>query len=168
MIIDESRVEKKSLRVSDTYRPDDNLLLEKESFFRKDLSYVISLSRDSEKIKVSGNIKTEVSARCVKCLDHFNFNINSKFDTILFPLNLVDFSYASLKDEEMEYIFYSNGKIDVEKLLLEQVNLNIPFRTVCSNDCKGICSMCGTNMNYEKCKCDNSINEINIFNNIKR
>lgn len=168
MIIDESRVEKKGLRVSDTYRPDDNLLLEEDSFFKKDLSYVLTLSRDMEKIKVSGHIKTEVSARCVKCLEHFDFSINSKFDTILFPLNLVDFSYASLKDDEMEYIFYSNGKIDIEKLIIEQVNLNIPFRTICSSDCKGICSMCGANLNYEKCKCDSSINEINIFNNIKR
>ena len=168
MIIDERRVEKKGLRVSDTFTPDDNLLLETESFFKKELSYSVSLVRDNEKIKVSGTVKTDVSVKCIRCLDHFTLNINSKFDTILFPLNLVDFSYSALNDDEMEYIFYSNGKIDMPKLIIEQVNLNIPFRTVCSTDCKGICPVCGTNQNYEKCKCDNSLSEINIFNGIKR
>ena len=95
MIIDESRIDKKGLRVSDTYTPDDRLLLEGDSFFRKDLSFSISMLRDSEKIKVTGSFKTEISVRCVKCLEHFDFNINSKFDSILFPLSLADFSYAS-------------------------------------------------------------------------
>ncbi len=167
MIIDESRIDKKGLRVSDTYTPDDRLLLEGDSFFRKDLSFSISMVRDSEKIKVTGSFKTEISVRCVKCLEHFDFNINSKFDSILFPLSLADFSYASLKEEEMEYIFYSNGEIDIEKLIIEQVNLNVPLRVVCSDNCKGLCSMCGTNLNYEKCKCSSSIDEINVFNNLK-
>jgi len=155
MIIDESRIDKKGLRVSDTYTPDDRLLLEGDSFFRKDLSFSISMVRDSEKIKVTGSFKTEISVRCVKCLEHFDFNINSKFDSI------------SLKEEEMEYIFYSNGEIDIEKLIIEQVNLNVPLRVVCSDNCKGLCSMCGTNLNYEKCKCSSSIDEINVFNNLK-
>ncbi len=167
MIIDESRIDKKGIRVSDTYTPDDRLLLDGESFFRKELSFSISMLRDSDKIKVAGSFKTDISVRCVKCLEHFDFNINSKFDSILFPLSLADFSYASLKEEEMEYIFYSNGKIDIEKLIIEQVNLNIPLRVVCSDNCKGLCSMCGTNMNYEKCKCNSSIDEINVFNNLK-
>jgi uncharacterized protein len=167
MIIDERRVEKKRLKISDTVMPDNEALLEGNSFFKKDVSYSITLVREMDKIKVSGGISTELSVRCMKCLEYFDFVINSKFDTILYPLGLVDFSFSSLKDEEMEYIFYSNGKIDIERLILEQVNLNIPYKTTCSRDCKGICPMCGTNLNYEQCKCDKSIKEINIFNNIK-
>jgi len=154
--------------ISDTFIPDNESLLESDSIFKKDVSYSITLVRDGEKIKVSGTVKTELAVRCVKCLEYFDLDINSKFDTILYPLNLVDFSYSSLREEEMEYIFYSNGKIDVERLILEQINLNIPYKTICSRDCKGICPMCGSNLNYEKCKCDNSIKELNIFNNIKR
>jgi len=52
---------------------------------------------------------------------------------------------------------------------MEQVNLFIPFSPNCNRDCKGICPVCGMNLNYEKCKCENSFGELNLlFDKIKR
>ena len=41
---------------------------------------------------------------------------------------MVDQRSTALEDEDMEYIFYENDQIDLEKILVEQVNLFIPFK----------------------------------------
>lgn len=43
--------------------------------------------------------------------------------------------------------------LDIEKDIREEVLLNFPMKVLCSPDCKGICSGCGVNLNYKKCKC---------------
>ena len=55
---------------------------------------------------------------------------------------------AQDKDSLNEYDF-----INLADILKEQISLNIPIQPLCSNDCKGLCQVCGKNLNSEKCKC---------------
>lgn len=169
MLVNTDKIGKTGLSLSDSLEMDENLLIEEDGFFLQNLNYNVFFSRDSDKIKAKGKIKTSVSLKCVRCLDNFELKINSNFDIILFPTNLVEFSNVSLNTEDMEYIFFEGNKIDLLKILMEQVNLFIPFNPVCDNDCKGICPVCGMNLNYEKCKCEHSFSELSsLFDKIKR
>jgi uncharacterized protein len=169
MIINADKIGKTGLTLSDSIEMDENLLIEEDGFFLQNLNYNIFLTRDGEKIKAKGKIRTSVSLKCVRCLVNFELKINSSFDIILFPTNLVEFSNVSLNADDMEYIFFEGDKIDLLKILMEQVNLFIPFNPICNRDCKGICPVCGMNINYEKCKCESSLSELNsLFDKIKR
>lgn len=169
MLINTDKIGKKGLTLSDSIEMDENLLIEEDGFFLQNLKYNILFTRDGNKINAKGKINTSVSLKCVRCLDNFELKINSNFDIILFPTNLVDFSNVSLNAEDMEYIFFEGNKIDLLKILMEQVNLFIPFNPICDRDCKGICPVCGMNLNYEECKCESSVSELNsLFNKIKR
>ncbi len=169
MFIDTNKISEKGLIVSDRFNLDEDILIEENAFFLDDLKYHVLFKRDGDRIEAKGNIKTVISLRCVKCLDDFDLNVNLNFDIILFPINLVNPESNSISSDEMEYIFYDDNRIDLIKILLEQVNLFIPYNPVCKSDCKGICPNCGTNLNYAKCKCENSSKELNfLFNKIKR
>jgi uncharacterized protein len=169
MIINVNRIAEQGLALNDTIDLDSARLLEDESFFVEGLNYQIFFKRENQRIQAQGKIKTAISLVCVRCLEQFELKINSRFDIILFPKELVDVRSTSLDEEELEYIFFENDQIDLEKILIEQVNLFIPFKPVCSPDCKGICPDCGANLNRSACPCEQSKNEIKfLFEKVKR
>ena len=55
-------------------------------------------------------------------------------------------------DEELSYLI--DGDLDVDKLVFEELLVNLPAKTVCKEDCKGLCRKCGKNLNYGTCDCD--------------
>lgn len=169
MFIELNKISSKGLEVIDSVALEGNLLLEEQGFFVRNIDYQIRFHRDGNKIRALGNIKTILSLPCVSCLTPFEMNIDSNFDIILLPVDKVALSNTSLTDDDMEYIFFEGDRIDLAKILLEQVNLVAPGRPVCNPDCKGLCPSCGVNLNYESCQCENSFKEVNfLFNNIKR
>jgi len=163
MLIDIHRIGGKGLMLDDRVELDPNYLIEDESYFLDDIDYNVFFNRTGTQIKAKGSIRTFVSLKCVDCLENFDLKIDSKFDIILFPVNKIEINSMSLNPDEMEYIFYEGDKIDLSKILMEQVNLFIPYNPVCSPDCKGICPNCGVNLNNEKCKCEHPLNDMNFF-----
>jgi uncharacterized protein len=169
MIINVNKISPAGYALNDTIDVDNAHLLEDESFFLEGLTYQIFFKRQDQRIQAQGKIKTGVSLVCVRCLEQFELKINSRFDIILFPKEMIDPRSTALDEEELEYIFYENDQIDLEKILVEQVNLFVPFKPVCKNECRGICPKCGTNLNHGTCSCEPSKNEIKfLFEKVKR
>jgi uncharacterized protein len=165
MFIDIKQITPNGLDLKGSIEIDENLLIEEGSGFLENLNYKVHLSLEGKKIKARGSVNTIISLPCVSCLEHFELKINSKFDVILFPGKLIGETNASLNPDDMEYIFFDGNQIDLEKILVEQVNLFIPYKPLCSSDCKGLCSNCGVNLNYDNCQCKNVTDEINyLFN----
>ncbi|HVR99533.1 MAG TPA: DUF177 domain-containing protein [Thermoanaerobaculia bacterium] len=51
--------------------------------------------------------------------------------------------------------FYMDGKVlDTDPILVEQLQLNIPMKPLCREDCKGICPTCGADLNLGACVCE--------------
>ncbi len=168
MFIDVKRISGKGLSLDDSVELDENLLIEEDSYFLENVDYHIFLKREGSQIKAKGRVKTMISLRCVSCLENFELKVNSRFDIILFPVNRGAMNSTALNPEDMEYIFYEGDQIDLEKILMEQVNLFIPFNPICSPACKGICPNCGQNLNYHKCQCENSLSDLNfLFDKLK-
>jgi uncharacterized protein len=44
-------------------------------------------------------------------------------------------------------------RLDLDQLVEEDVNLAIPSKYLCNPDCKGLCSICGKNLNENQCDC---------------
>ncbi len=169
MHIEVDKIDSKGLALDDRIAMDENLLIEEEGAFLEDIDYTMHLSRDNDKIKAKGNIHTVVSIPCVRCLESFDFKIDTPFDITLLPVRSIELSGESLDLKDMDYSFFEGNSVDVAKILMEQVNLFISIKPICSPSCKGLCPMCGANLNREHCQCERSNNEIsNLFENIKR
>ena len=163
MLIDVNKIKKEGLILQSSVEVDENLLVEDGGYFINNLEYTIHLMRDREqRINAKGEIRTLISLECVRCTESFEQKVDSKFDLILFPLGLMQLTNAVLNDQDMEYIFYEGDKIDLVKILMEQVNLFLPYNPVCDSSCAGICPICGVNLNRESCKCDQSFTDMGI------
>lgn len=53
-------------------------------------------------------------------------------------------------------------ELDLEELLREELQLSWPSKVLCSEECKGICSVCGQNLNEGDCECDSFVPDIRL------
>ncbi len=115
----------------------------------------LHLSQVSPKIvKLIGHIALELSVPCSRCLEPVSvpFDINLDYRYVI-----SDEGGASLEDDD-EPINYINGyELDVDGLVSEEVMIGFPMKVLCFDECKGICTVCGANLNRGECGCDRTV-----------
>lgn len=60
---------------------------------------------------------------------------------------------VELSADEMGTEAYFSGMIDLDPMIEEHMNLAVPMRFLCREECKGLCPRCGTNLNKGACTC---------------
>jgi uncharacterized protein len=98
-------------------------------------------------LKLSGKLHFEFSANCLRCLE--------RVETIKDIEVEESFVEVSKANEADAYTFEGNA-VDIDKPLMDNIILALPMKIICSEDCKGLCESCGTNLNFENCNCDES------------
>jgi uncharacterized protein len=64
---------------------------------------------------------------------------------------------ASFGADEVNEEAYAGKVIDLDPMLREQLLLALPAYPVCGEACRGLCSVCGTNLNERDCGCDRRV-----------
>lgn len=108
--------------------------------------YVSKLDND---VIVRGTVETSEEAVCGRCLKPFRLEQS-------LPLDLAFFKEKSPEDAEAAEegtLFFKGDEIDLGEAVKEQLLLNAPMRPLCSEDCKGLCPVCGADLNTEACGC---------------
>jgi uncharacterized protein len=99
---------------------------------------------------VWGHLQADIEIPCDRCTRNSNFSFDEKFEI-----------YEELASEADEPALQPNLlrlnnnvlELDVAGVLWEQFVLLIPPKPLCTDQCAGICSKCGKNLNVEKCNC---------------
>lgn len=111
----------------------------------------LKLKRRGERVKAWGSIKGTVMLACSRCAEEFPFEVDSSFSLDILPIYYLREGEVSLQEGELDTTFYKNGKIEIDRLVTDQINLSIPMKPLCKADCKGICPVCGANRNKIDC-----------------
>jgi uncharacterized protein len=105
-------------------------------------------------IRVVGDFSTEIEVRCARCIEPVPIKVGGDFDLLYRPLGVdAGKDERSISEAETEIGYYSGEGIQLEDILREQILLALPLRTVCSENCSGLCPGCGKNLNIETCSC---------------
>ena len=62
-------------------------------------------------------------------------------------------SEADVSDEDFDYLYIQNDRVDLDETILYEVQLGVPMRVFCREDCKGLCPICGKDLNEGPCNC---------------
>ncbi len=109
-------------------------------------------------IRVRGSYKGRFQVPCARCLDSVEHPLEGEYDVLYRPVGVdVDDREHSIGESETEIGYYQDGSLLLEDVLREQVLLSLPARTLCREDCKGICPRCGANENSDPCACEESV-----------
>ena len=60
-------------------------------------------------------------------------------------------------EEDDEILLLEDGKVDVGELAREAFILDMYTKTLCSEDCKGLCPRCGADLNLGPCSCKKEV-----------
>lgn len=105
-------------------------------------------------IRVRGRIKASIEHACDLCLKDLQSDFDAKFDLFFYPMEMIeDGGEAAISRDQTEVGFYTGDGIGLADVIREQLLLWLPVRSLCSEGCKGLCPMCGINLNSERCNC---------------
>jgi len=106
-------------------------------------------------IRLRAAWKGSFEVACARCLEPVLHPVEGNVDLIFRPIGVDGgASEHSITTSETEIGYYQEGSLVLEDVLREQVVLALPTRTLCNEDCKGLCPRCGRNLNSESCTCD--------------
>lgn len=154
------------------------LPLEAETFQLYGNRYSLSQKEDviinltnlgNRKVLVEAKTDLALAVPCDRCLEEVTIPIE------IDSAKEIDFSKTEEeRAEDLDEISYVTGyDLDVDQLIYEEVLLVFPMKVLCSDDCEGICKVCGANLNKGECGCDRTeldprMSAIrDIFNNFK-
>ena len=113
----------------------------------------LALFKSDGELYVKGNMTALFKLQCVRCLKEFEYNLDSKIEIVYSTESALEIVEKELTKEEIDVNTLKSNEIDIDAILLEQLTLDMPMKSVCRIDCKGLCPKCGTNLNEGKCSC---------------
>lgn len=95
------------------------------------------------------DINYTYEGNCDRCL----IPIVSTCSTVLSGKLIHNKGKYNNEDELDEIIFYEDNQLNLEEYIWSQVVSSLPMKTLCSKGCKGLCPVCGKDLNTQSCDC---------------
>ena len=152
MIINIDKLPNEGLIIAKDFEFTSSDLVEENAVFLQPVHAEISVKKIGDEIRIKGNIKTCLSFVCSRCLVPFRFPVDSHFDLVYLPEEL-DFIKDELECDDLNNFFYYNRQLDLKDVVMEQLNLTFPLKPLCSEECQGICPICGKSQRNGRCDC---------------
>lgn len=116
---------------------------------------IMRFEKKGKEVFVKGIVNGEVELQCSRCLKEYIMPIKTLFEITYHPIEeLNKDEEIQLKRDEMEVDFYREGLIETEDIVRDQILLNIPMKPLCSESCRGLCLICGNDLNKIECECE--------------
>ena len=110
---------------------------EEDLRFECDISYDLFAQHQGQALLVTGKLQTPATLRCSRCLKKFRK-----------PLTVREFVFhKELTGEDF---------VDLTDNIREDIILQLPQRALCHDECRGLCPLCGQNLNESDCQCAKS------------
>ena len=130
-----------------------------ECNFMAPIKTALRAIRIEDMIDVQGHLNTLVRLPCGRCLKEYETPLKSRFE-----ITYAHRPPSALADEEQEeveisaaetgLIYFEGEHINLQDGVQEQVILALPVRSLCSENCKGLCTSCGKDLNEGDCDCN--------------
>ncbi|MGN0437973.1 MAG: YceD family protein [Lachnospiraceae bacterium] len=143
--------------------------------YAKDNFQVVAKHIQKELVSVKIDVSVVVKRPCSRCLDtvsgEYELHISRDIDVVNHRAIDSNFEESMAEADEISYIEDCN--LDVDMLILDELYTILPMTVLCKEDCKGICKVCGTNLNKSTCDCDQTVPDprmavfSDIFNQFK-
>lgn len=86
------------------------------------------------------------SRSCDRCSTDFTREMDMLFEHKL--------AQALVDDGNDDYIETPDFKLELDDIVISDILLSLPQKNLCKDDCKGLCQICGKNLNEGDCSCD--------------
>jgi uncharacterized protein len=117
--------------------------------FEGPISFEVTLTNAGTGIVAQGSATATVVTPCSRCLCDAHLTVEADIDGFyVLPGHDADFP----EEQEAELIA-EDLTIDLEPAVVADVVVELPFAPLHAESCKGICPVCGADLNLESCGC---------------
>ena len=111
------------------------------------------VTKTSTTIFIKGEFSAIIDSNCSRCLEDISVPIGGNFAYTLILAKAETREDLELTAEELEISHYQGDFVDLTSIICEQIILQIPIKTLCREECRGLCPRCGINLNTSSCNC---------------
>ena len=114
--------------------------------------FIKQRSMRGKELLITAETRLSVMIPCDRCLE----DVKREFELNCVKHVDVGLSDAELTEELDESNFIDGYHLDVDKLLSNEILSGWPEKVLCKEDCKGLCPVCGQNLNTKSCDCEDT------------
>lgn len=115
------------------------------------------ISRAGRNFLLRASVAFDYEGACSRCLKDMKVPVDYEIDAYLMKEEYDEDSY-----EDVDVFPLEGTEVDLLELVDSTLTYNMPRKVLCSEDCKGICSGCGVDLNTHDCVCEDSMDEDDI------
>jgi len=104
---------------------------------------IVTIGRTPQGLIVQAEFSAETTLECDRCLNDFEQELNWDFAEL--------FAFNEKSVSESDLLLPKDQQIDLQPLIREYALLEIPTKPVCKPTCKGLCAVCGEDLNKRDC-----------------
>ena len=102
---------------------------------------------------LEGRLAYQGRLECSRCLEPYPFQEREEFSLLLCPRRPVADKEIALEKEELDACFYEDPVVPVAPIVEERIQMAVPMKPLCREDCRGLCPHCGSDLNAGECGC---------------
>lgn len=104
-------------------------------------------------VYVEANVRGAMTMTCSRCLCAFDRPIDLSCEG-KFTGDVPDKGNEKEDEDEVEVFPLEGTFCDLDEMIRHEIVLSLPMKPLCGEDCKGLCPVCGKNLNEGACDCD--------------
>lgn len=116
------------------------------------------VKKKESRIEVQGDLRVGLTLQCDRCLASYPFDLAGSVQLIVeVPDASRHWRVQDLAVEgaasDLDTLQVNEPVVDLEDILRQQLYLGLPAKQLCREDCRGLCTHCGSNLNIGQCGC---------------
>lgn len=108
-----------------------------------DFSGVVDVGRTPQGLVMTGSFSAQTTAECARCLKTFDQQLHWDMTEL--------YAFSEKSVSESGLMVPEDAKIDLEPIIRDYALLEIPISPICKPDCRGLCPVCGQDLNVRDC-----------------
>lgn len=93
---------------------------------------------------------------CQRCLGTVTEPVDEEVELLLLRHERgAEEEERELEEKDLGVVVVDGDEVDLAPILFEQIQLNVPMRPLCREECAGLCPTCGADLNQGRCDCVN-------------
>jgi uncharacterized protein len=111
------------------------------------------VSRIEKGYTLDARLAYEGELECSRCLAAYPFSVDEAFSIVLCPRRPQGKEEIELEKDDLDVSFYDDPVVPIAPIVEERIQMLVPMKPLCREDCKGLCLRCGEDRNVRECGC---------------
>jgi len=104
----------------------------------------VVIDNTGKHLVVEGKASGKLKLACSRCLDFFEYS---------FEVPVKEVYTAAPEEDAGKVVPFTGDFLDISPEITKSIIMHLPMKALCREECRGLCPVCGINLNERQCRC---------------